>query len=64
MIFLLKVFGVALMLSGGLWALQGLGIVSWPADSFMLAETRWAIIGILTFFVGLAAFLWADRRQA
>ena len=55
------VFGVALVLSGGLWALQGLGIMMWPADSFMLADRDWAINGAITFFVGLI-LLWGSSR--
>lgn len=51
------------MLSGGLWTLQGLGIVSWPADSFMLAETKWVAIGVAAFIIGLVLFLKADRRR-
>ena len=61
MAFVLKVFGVALMLSGGLWTLQGLGIVSWPADSFMLAERQWALYGALAFLLGLFLF-WRGNR--
>ncbi len=51
------------MLSGGLWALQGLGIVMWPAESFMLAESQWAIYGSITFLVGLLLFWKASRRR-
>ena len=34
--FLLQIAGVAFMLAGGLWMLQGLGIVMWPSESFTL----------------------------
>lgn len=60
--FVLMVFGVALMLSGGLWALQGLGIVMWPAESFMLAEKIWALYGTLTFLLGAFLFWRGSRR--
>jgi len=59
--FVLQVFGVALMLSGGLWTLQGLGIVMWPAESFMLADRSWALYGALTAAVG-ALMLWASGK--
>jgi hypothetical protein len=59
--FVLMAFGIALMLSGGLWALQGLGLVMWPAESFMLAESRWAVIGSVTFLIGLALFVIGTR---
>ena len=60
--FVLMVFGVALILSGGLWTLQGLGIVMWPAESFMLADRSWAFNGIVTVAVG-AVLVWLSRRM-
>lgn len=60
---LAQVVGVALILSGGLWALQGLGIVMWPAESFMLAERRWALYGAITVVVGVLLFRWGSRRR-
>jgi len=35
---LLGGFGVALFVLGAIWALQGAGILNWPAGSFMLAD--------------------------
>lgn len=61
--FVLQVAGVALMLAGGLWTLQGLGLVMWPAESFMLAERQWAINGTLVFGAGAALFWFASRRR-
>ena len=58
---ILQVFGVALILSGGLWTLQGLGIVMWPAESFMLADRSWAVNGSITVAVG-AILIWASTR--
>ena len=40
----LQILGVALILAGGLWALQGAGIVMWPAESFMLAERQYVAL--------------------
>ena len=59
---LAQVFGVALVLSGGLWALQGLGLVMWPAESFMLADRKWAINGALLAVAGLALIGFGRRR--
>lgn len=50
---LLTSLGVALVLSGGLWTLQGLGIVMWPAQSFMLAERIWALYGSIAVMIGI-----------
>ena len=61
--FILQVFGLALILSGGLWTLQGLGLVMWPESSFMLAQSEWAIYGSLTVAVG-ALLIWLARRKA
>ena len=58
-----QVFGVALVLAGGLWALQGLGLVMWPAESFMLADRSWAVYGSLTVVVGILLFWWGSRRR-
>ena len=56
-----QVFGIALVMSGLLWALQGLGILMWPADSFMLADRSWALYGGLTCLIGVAVVLFSAR---
>ena len=58
---LLLVLGVLIALAGGLWTLQGLGIVMWPAESFMLADRQWAINGAIAVLVGLG-LVWLSRR--
>lgn len=60
---LAQVFGVAMVLAGGLWALQGLGLVMWPEESFMLAERKWALYGALTLLVGALLFWSGSRRR-
>ncbi len=60
--YVMQVFGVALVLSGGLWTLQGLGLVRWPESSFMLAQSEWAIYGTLTVAVGVILF-WLARKR-
>jgi hypothetical protein len=61
--FVRMVLGVALMLAGGLWTLQGLGLVMWPAESFMLADRQWALYGSLTFALGVMLFWYGSRRR-
>lgn len=39
------VVGILGLLMGLLWIGQGLGLVMWPASSFMLANRVWAIYG-------------------
>lgn len=57
----LQAIGAALVVSGILWALQGLGIVMWPANSFMLAKHEWALYGAITAMIGGAMLLLASR---
>ena len=59
---ILAIVGVAMLLVGGLWALQGLDIVRWPASSFMLGDTTWTRNGVITAVVG-AVLVWFARRR-
>ena len=59
-----QVLGVAMVLAGSLWTLQGLGLVMWPADSFMLADKSWAVNGAITVLIGAVLFWWGSRRRA
>ena len=59
---LLTILGVALVLAGGLWMLQGLGIVMWPKESFMLAQRQWAINGAIALVIGLV-LIWLGQRR-
>jgi hypothetical protein len=42
---ILTILGLLGILLGSLWTLQGLGIVKWPASSFMISQKIWAIRG-------------------
>ena len=57
----LQVLGAALAFSGIFWALQGLGIVMWPRQSFMLAEREWALYGAIAVALG-GLLVWAAGR--
>lgn len=57
----LKAFGGVLIVFGTIWALQGLGLLSWPADSFMLAQREWALYGAMTALTG-GAIVWAASK--
>ncbi len=59
----LAVLGVLLILAGTLWALQGAGLVMWPASSFMLKQQSWVTYGIVTALVGVALVGLARRRR-
>lgn len=59
---IMSIVGVAMILMGGLWILQGLDIVRWPASSFMLGDTTWTRNGAILAIVG-AALVWAGRKR-
>ena len=58
---LMVVIGVAALLAGLLFTLQGLGIVHWPRSSFMLEDRSWAVRGGV-LMVGGALMAWFGRR--
>ena len=49
-----------LMFFGGVWFLQGVGVLP---GSFMSGQTKWAVIGAVAFVVGLVLLVAARRRQ-
>ncbi len=59
---MLAIVGIAAILVGGLWVLQGLDIVRWPASSFMLGDTTWTRNGAILAVVG-AVLVWFARRR-
>lgn len=59
---ILAIVGVAAILAGGLWILQGLDIVRWPASSFMLGDTVWTRNGVIFAVVG-AVLVWFARKK-
>ena len=58
---LMVVIGVAALLAGLLFTLQGLGIVHWPRSSFMLEDHSWAVRGGV-LIAGGALMAWFGRR--
>ncbi len=57
-----QIVGVVAILMGLLWIGQGLGLIKWPASSFMIDVRPWAIRGALLAAVGAALLLWSRRR--
>lgn len=58
-----RIIGVAAILMGLLWIGQGMGLVMWPASSFMLAQRQWALWGLLLAALGLVLLLRGARRR-
>ena len=59
---LVTIAGVLAMLMGLLWVGQGLGIVHWPASSFMLDQRIWSLWGALLAAAGGVVIFLARRR--
>ena len=56
--------GVLAVLAGGLFFLQGLDVVHWPASSFMLAKQEWVVKGALIVVVGVVLILLNRPKRA
>jgi len=52
--------GIVLVLLGGLWLLQGVGILG---GSVMTGQMFWAIIGAILLIVGIALCVLGVRRK-
>jgi hypothetical protein len=60
---LLTIVGALCVAMGGLWFLQGAGIVHWPASSFMLDMRIWMLWGAVLMLFGAMLIRWARRRN-
>ena len=57
---ILKIIAVLLMLSGGIWFLQGINILP---GSFMTGDPQWAINGGIMVLVGAGLFWFLSRKK-
>lgn len=55
------VLGVLVTAAGVLIALQGAGIVRWPAESFMIGTHNWVEYGIVIAMIGISLMVAAHR---
>jgi hypothetical protein len=56
---ILIVLGALLALTGGVWLLQGIGIL---LGSVMTGQLFWAVMGLLALICGLALLFFGVRR--
>ncbi len=49
-----RIIGVVLVLVGGLWIFQGLGVVT---GSAMTGSTAWLVIGVVTVVIGISVLV-------
>lgn len=57
----LLVIGLIAVAIGLLWIGQGLGLILWPRESFMLNQSRWAWYGLGLAVVGVLTVIRAAR---
>jgi hypothetical protein len=57
----LMILGVVLLLAGLIWMGQGAGYIRWPAESFMIEQTRWVYYGGGTAVIGILVLIFARR---
>ena len=57
-----RIVGIIALLMGLLWIGQGIGLIKWPASSFMIDVRPWAIRGAVLAVMGLALLLWSRRK--
>lgn len=53
------VLGALMLVTGGVWVLQGIGLLP---GSFMTGQPEWAVAGAISIVVG-AAVLWLTIRK-
>jgi hypothetical protein len=57
-----SLIGIAMILMGGVWILQGLNLAF--RRGFMVGNYHWTIYGAILALVGVAQVLWSNTRQA
>jgi hypothetical protein len=57
----LSVIGALIVIAGLIWAAQGAGWFPYPRESFMIDNSRWIYIGLVTAFGGVIVILLARR---
>jgi hypothetical protein len=58
---LLSLLGMIVLLAGLLFVGQGSGYIPWPAESFMISETKWVYYGAAIAAVGILLIIIARR---
>jgi len=56
----LTIVGIVLILTGGLWFLQGIGVLP---GSYMSGQSQWAAYGGLALLLGIGLVVFANRRR-
>jgi hypothetical protein len=59
--FVSSVVGIAMIMMGIVWMLQGLNLAF--RVGFMVGQPRWTFFGALLALVGVAQVVWSNTRQ-
>ena len=57
----LTLIGIIFLAMGLLWMGQGSGYIPWPAESFMISQTKWIYYGGAIAAAGLLMIVFARR---
>jgi hypothetical protein len=55
------VIGILALLMGLLWIGQGFGVIRWPASSFMIDVTAWAVRGAVLAVGGVLMIVYGRK---
>ena len=55
-----NIVGIALVLLGSIWFLQGINVLP---GSFMSGQMRWAVRGGILVVAGIVGLVWANRKR-
>jgi hypothetical protein len=56
-----SLIGIAMILIGGVWILQGLNLAF--RVGFMVGDYHWSIYGAILALVGVGEVIWSNTRQ-
>ena len=56
-----SLLGLAMVLMGGIWILQGFNIAF--LNSFMANQRQWALYGAILLLFGVGQVVWSNSRQ-
>ena len=57
-----SLIGLAMILMGAVWMLQGLNLAF--RVGFMVGDIHWTIYGAILALVGIAQLIWSNTRQS
>lgn len=59
---IMAIVGIVAAMMGALFMFQGLGIIRWPSDSFMVGDRTWVLYGAMIALAGGLLVSLANRK--